>query len=288
MGQGRDLYGIDKFGRQIPIEVGLNPMTNKDLLFVTASVLDISERRAIQKTLMNRNEELQQFAYRTSHDLKAPLRSIAGLARFILEDNQAGNTEEVGTNIQKILSLSEKLLAFVMDILNLTRADYGVAETRPWEIKEAIASVQEKLGPLAEQDGVEFRFLLEHEQIPVGDPIRYSQILENLVSNAIKYRDEGKHPCFVEIRSKTEGGQFILQVRDNGLGIPSERRPEVFQMFKRFHKNSVDGSGLGLYLVKKLVDASGGGIDLDSGPEGTCFTVRLPLQPFSETNAKVF
>lgn len=280
MGRGRDLFGQKKDGTLFPVEVGLMPLETEEGTSVISSVVDISERVANQKALMARNEELQQFAYRTSHDLKAPLRSIAGLTKFIGEDCVDGRTAEAMKNIEKVHLLCQKLLNFIMDILNLTRADYLEGAVVTWDVEDTFESIRSKLNAMTETAQFEFRNHIRHKIPPLGDATRFSQILENLVSNAIKYRDPGKPNSFVDVITANDEHHFYLDVLDNGLGIPTNRHKEVFQMFKRFHSTSIDGSGLGLYLVKKLIEKSHGTIVFESDPQqGTRFKIRLPLNP---------
>jgi signal transduction histidine kinase len=105
---------------------------------------------------------------------------------------------------------------------------------------------------------------------------RLRLIVENLISNAIRYADPGKTERFVETSLVDLGKEIELRVRDNGVGIPAECHAQVFGMFRRFHPQRAEGSGLGLALVKKEVLRLGGAIDFESSPAGTMFCVRLP------------
>jgi signal transduction histidine kinase len=106
-----------------------------------------------------------------------------------------------------------------------------------------------------------------------NEKVRIVQILENLVSNAIKYSYQNHEQSFVKISVVEETNSYVIQVGDNGLGIPKSRQGEVFQMFKRFHPNVSFGSGLGMAIVKKHVDYMGGTIEMKSSGTGTIFTI---------------
>tara|TARA_Y100001958_G_C21165063_1_gene498084 strand:- start:42 stop:1265 length:1224 start_codon:yes stop_codon:yes gene_type:complete len=280
MGAGRDLFGRKKSGKKFPVEVGLMPLQSEEGNFVVSSVVDISERVQSQKALIARNEELQQFAYRTSHDLKAPLRSIAGLAGFMIEDlDQADQQESIKHNAERILKLSEKLLHFISDILETTKADHVDSEISLWDARRDLYGIKERLISLFDEGKVQFSVHLSHKIPLYLDVSRLNQILENLISNSLKYKDTQKEECYIDIKTHVSNDVLTVEVKDNGLGIPENRQGEVFQMFKRFHSTSVDGSGLGLYLVKKQVEKCGGEIDFESSPEGSTFRVQMPLTP---------
>lgn len=278
MGLGRDLNGQRKDGSLFPVEVGLMPIDSEEGVAIISSVVDITERVMAQEKLMAKNEELQQFAYRTSHDLKAPLNSISGLAEFIIMDleNQT-SPEEVKQNAGRIIALAHKLLSFISDILNITRADHVELDQEDWIPEDCLQNVKDKLSALFNQSGVNFLFDLKHTRHLCTDSWRINQVIENLVSNAIKYRDTSKENSYVKVVTASDDHFFYIDIEDNGLGIPKDRQSEVFQMFKRFHTSSVEGSGLGLYLVKKLVEKTSGCISFESSNEGTQFHLRFPL-----------
>lgn len=276
MGTGRVLKARRKDGSLFPVEIGLRPFQGADGSYVISSVVDISEIVRVRERLTERNEELEQFAYRTSHDLKAPLISIQGLSRCIAEDIADGETGEATANAQKIAALSGRLQGLISDILALMKSEYIHEPAKEVDFRRILEHAQESLQTLLREHDVSLESDLRHSSELHSQRIRVEQVVENLVSNGIKYSDAGKERRYVRVSTREEAGTFIIEVRDNGLGIPTERHGEVFSLFKRFHAQSHYGSGLGLYLVKKHVQKLRGEISFSSDGEGTCFYVRIP------------
>ncbi len=106
---------------------------------------------------------------------------------------------------------------------------------------------------------------------------RFNMILENLISNAIKYQDQEKENPYVKISTQNANNHFILEVKDNGLGVPKDQQDKLFTMFKRFHPKVAFGSGLGLYLMKKSADVLNGEISFQDHGEGSIFRLSIPL-----------
>jgi PAS domain S-box-containing protein len=277
MGAGRDLFARKKDGTKFPVEIGLRPYHGPDGLFVISSVVDITERIKDREKLMARNEELQQFAYRTSHDLKAPLISIQGLAEYIIEDIQEKNNSEVESNAKKIVTLSQKLALLLEDILILTKSDYINEDRKEIFLSDIVETAKQKFEISATQNGVSIEQLFAHTKPLLSQPTVITQIIDNLISNGIKYADPKKERRFVSVKTFNDSSSFHIQIVDNGLGIPLEKHSEVFGMFKRFHLDKVQGSGLGLYLVKKHVQKLGGTLSFESSDQGTIFYIVLPL-----------
>lgn len=276
MGKGRDLFGIKKNGDRFPIEVGLNPIHSEGNVYVVSSIVEISERIKDKERLMSRNEELQQFTYRTSHDLKAPLISIRGLAEFIIEDIDSGGIAEVKNNAGKILNLSDRLKNLLEDILSLTKADYLTEDVVEISLSDILANARMKLEISAKENHVEIIEKLENTAPLYSQPTVIAHIIDNLLSNAIKYANKDRSNSQAVIRTFNQENRFFIEVHDNGVGIPKNKQAEVFGMFKRFHHQSIQGSGLGLYLVKKYVQKLGGTISFESSEDGTVFLISLP------------
>jgi signal transduction histidine kinase len=193
------------------------------------------------------------------------------------EDLEDGDYEEVSENIQKIGALSLKLENLVGEIVNAAKINRESEEFEKVDISREVESIKESLGTLIDEKQVAVELSLGSNKTLWTQKNLIQRVLENLISNAIKYSDPGKPQRFVKVDvSPGLNGDTQIQVLDNGLGIPDQYFSEVFGMFKRFHKEASFGSGLGLYLVKKSLDKINGKISLESSPEGTVFTMILP------------
>lgn len=226
-----------------------------------------------------RTDELSQFAYRTSHDLRAPLVSIQGLCDVVQEDLEDGELDEVGQNIGRIRRSVERLDRLVSDILALSRADLSVEEAQSVNLPALVAEVAERVNETLPQHPVAIR-IGEVFASPVRVPqARISQILENLISNSVKYANPERDDPQVNISVDHHAGKLMLEVDDNGLGIPEQFQGRLFQMFQRFHPHVTNlGSGLGMSIVKKHVDQLGGSVHVTSSPDGTRIQVMIPAR----------
>lgn len=229
------------------------------------------EKRTLNLT--RANEELAQFAYRASHDLKAPLTSTKRLAQFIKEDIKDGEFDSAVNDTDKIISQMIKLEQLVMGILALTEADSGEKEPVEIDFESILMDIKSTTSDLQVDNNCKFLVDINVKKPMKNEKVRIVQILENLVSNAIKYSYPNHEQSFVKINIVERSDNYVVQVEDNGLGIPKSRQGEVFQMFKRFHPNVSFGSGLGMAIVKKHVDYMGGTIDMKSSGTGTVFTI---------------
>ncbi|AOT07751.1 sensor histidine kinase [Pseudoalteromonas luteoviolacea] len=223
------------------------------------------------------NEELSQFSYRTSHDLKSPLTASKQLAKYVLEDMEAGNLTEAKNNVERIFNQASKLESLVDDILSLTRVDLQTEENQAFDIHDLIEEIKVKRDAFFHSKEVDFEVSVAlHPPVILGQRARYKQIIENLLSNAFKYIDSAKSNHFVKITVKGDGADWlVIEVEDNGVGIPEAHHDEVFEMFKRFHPHLSSGSGLGLAIVKKHVDKMQGYIKFETSKKGTRFLIYL-------------
>ena len=253
------------------------------LLFVNARIVEANKLDKLVKDLNTANEELTQFAYRTSHDLKAPLISSRGLATCVVEDIDAQDYGEARENAQRIASQMVKLETLVNDILSLSRADNDKSEPEVISFSALFEDILMSLTHIT-QEASDCKINLEDrtdKKIRL-EKIRVRQILENLVSNGIKYRDVKKKNQNVNITISSTTDIVTIVVSDNGVGIPKECQKQMFSMFRRFHPELSFGSGLGMSIVKKHVDRLGGVIRFESSPAGTRFEVELPTEPCLE------
>ncbi len=241
------------------------------------------ENKSQQKTLeeYNRllkasNEELSQFSYRTSHDLRAPLITVRGLADAICEDIGDRDYREAEKNAHNIAGHVRKLEKLVIDILSLAKADLEITAKEAVCVNTVVAEIKTRLDTIYIESDVVIETDIDEELIFYISKVRLTQILENLISNAIKYSDKCKSRKYVKISTMRKRQANFCVVEDNGMGIPEEFRNRVFNMFERFHPNVSYGSGLGLYIIKKHIDNMGGKISFTSSEEGTRFVLEFP------------
>lgn len=217
-----------------------------------------------------KNQELEQFAYITSHDLKAPLRGISSLASFIEEDLEAGETEQVQSHLQTLQGRVKRIESLIDGILHYSKIGKIVPE--PIDVN---AMINADFKNYQSAGNVEF---IIKEKLPelIGDKIQLSQVVSNLLSNAVKYND--KEHCTVTI-SYIEKPQFYeITFADNGPGIAPKYHDKIFQVFQTLsEKESYENTGLGLSIVKKIIEKHEGKIRVESdGKLGAKFVILYP------------
>lgn len=239
--------------------------------------MDITDIKETQKELARANEELTQFNYRTSHDLIAPLKTIQGYCELIQDDLKDGKHDDLEDYNQRIMKDVARLQGLVKDILRLTRADYLREDAVEVDFPSILGTIKDSLGYMIDKSSVAIETDFAHSRPLFSSATRVSQMLENLISNSIKYADRDSDRRFVRIRTfQDDDDTFVIAVSDNGIGVPESYRERVFDMFFRAHADTSAGSGLGLYLIKKHVEHMNGTVELTSGSEGTTVTLRLP------------
>ncbi len=235
------------------------------------------EREVLIRNLQSANAELEEFAYRTSHDLRSPLISSVKLLEIAQEQTRGNALDDALRTMDMSRKALGRLDQLVTDILSLTYATQSEEDNQVIDVAEVI---QEALLKLSHQENVERLAIVQDLQFSallVTKKSRVQLIVENLISNAIKYQDMEKSDSFLKIRTFEEGGNFVLEVEDNGLGIPKAYQEKLFQMFKRFHSRISYGSGLGLYMIKKSAEILHGDVVYHDMGDGTRFTLIIPL-----------
>lgn len=276
MGAGRDLNGRRKNGETFPVEVGLRPFSHEGETFVIGSVVDISARREIEAAVAQRTAEIEEFSYRTSHDLRSPLQSIATMAECVLEDIDAGDLDRARDGTARIGGLATKLLNLIEGILALTLVDRDDEPHAAFDFEAYAKTAADKFRSLADEHDVTLAFSFAHERALEVQAARLTQVLDNLISNGIKYADPARASRELRVRTSDDAEGFHIAVADDGIGIPEDGRDDLFAMFKRLHTSPADGTGLGLYIVQKQIEKLGATIDVESREDGTTFHVRIP------------
>ena len=238
---------------------------------------DVTEAEKTKRELERSNQELAQLAYRTSHDLKAPLTTIKGLARYVAMDIAEGNLDEATRNTDVIIRQAASLEHLVLGILEVAKADLAPPPPEECDFVALVNEVVEGQRTLYETNGVtvETEIVVPHRYLL--PQARVYQILTNLVSNAIKYADPTKDNRYVRVSVHASGPKIVVTVEDNGCGIPEGSLAAIYNMFQTFHAAS--GSGIGLHIVKKHVEALEGEITVESSPNGTAFRVEFLAPP---------
>lgn len=227
--------------------------------------------------LQHANQELEEFAYRSSHDLRSPLISSIRLIEFAKESMGSGDIAFADKSLSHVEKSLRKLESLVKDILVLAKTKNQAEEDREIDVEKLIKLSIEQVEHLENFERVDFQLSFDHKGQLKTKEGRLRLVVENLISNAIKYQDISKSGSFIKIKTNNVDGSFVLEVIDNGIGIPEHKRAQVFQMFQRFHGNVSFGSGLGLYMIQKSAAIMGGKIEYDDSHNYTCFRLSLPL-----------
>lgn len=234
------------------------------------------EKQALIAELEAKNHELEQFAYTVSHDLKSPLITIRGFLNFLEQDIQAGKTERAVDDIERILNATDKMQDLLDNLLELSRigriTNPPTAVSLDTIINEAIELLN---GPLTERE-VTINCPSKMPEVFVDTP-RLVEVFQNLISNAIKFMGNQVKPSIeIDVKQETEA-EVTCFVKDNGVGIDPKFQDQVFDLFERLdHK--VEGTGIGLSLVKQIVEVHNGRICVESegNGQGTTFFITLP------------
>ena len=281
MGIGRDLYGARKNGTQIPIEIGLNPIQTGDGLMILSAITDISERKRATEELANRSEllersnaDLEQFAYAASHDLQEPLRMVSSYSSLLAEHYDGRADEKSEKYIRYVLDGARRMQQLIQDLLAYSRVDSQAEPPVLIKSEIAVKTALDNLKVAIESSHAE----VECDALPAvyADTVQLTQLFQNLIGNAVKFRrDCAPH---IHIGAKRNNGKWTFHVADNGIGIEKQYAERVFHMFQRLHERGrYEGSGIGLAIVKKIVERHGGRVWFESQPKnGTTFYFTMP------------
>lgn len=243
---------------------------------------DITPRKRAQEKLAQQadelarsNAELQEFAYVASHDLQEPLRVISGFVQ-LLSDRYTQQLDETGQEfIGYVVDGSERMKVLINDLLDYSRVGTQGKELEPLECAGALEQAMSNLRVAIDESGAR----VTHDSLPRvnGDFNQLSQVFQNLISNAIKFRSEDA-PA-IHITSVMMGGSCVMSVTDNGIGIDPRHADRIFGMFKRLHgRGEYPGTGIGLAICSKIVERHAGKIWVESEPgKGATFSFTLPI-----------
>jgi len=236
------------------------------------------ERRVEHRTadLQRRNQALEEIAYAASHDLQEPLRAVAGYCQLMLMEHQAGLPAEAVDYLQKAAAGAHRMSAMIRGILQFARMP---KDTQSFESIDAKESLAETLISLESAISESHATVLQGDLPTIhSDRVLLTQLFQNLIGNAIKYRSE--RPPVIRVDSRNAGKEWVFSVTDNGPGIPAGSRDRVFAIFQRLKSpNNVPGTGIGLSLCRQIVEHHGGRIWIEGEPgEGTTVYFTIPIR----------
>jgi PAS domain S-box-containing protein len=262
-------------GRGAMIPFGGRPAVQVVLRDVTEEKRADAERARFTEELQRSNEELQRFAYVASHDLQEPLRSIVSFSQ-LLERRYAGQLDEDANEfIGFIIEGGNRMQQLIQDLLQLSRIETKARPLASTDVVEVVAGVVRSMETPIREAGA----TVTVEPLPrvMADAAQLAQVFTNLVGNALKYRRPGVPPT-IRISAEPAGRFWRFAVADNGIGIEKEYFGRIFIIFQRLHtREEYGGTGIGLAIVRKIVDRHGGRVWVESTPgEGSTFFFTLP------------
>ena len=282
IGIGREVLGRRKNGTTFPIDLSVSEVNVNGRTIYSGIVRDITDRKKAENALVEANTELEEFAYRTSHDLKSPLVSSIALLDVTEVAIKSNNTDQAVQSIKLVKTSLQKLEKLVEDILSLTKTKKEEIVPQIVDVAELIDTTLAQLNHMDNFERIQIQKNFDFDGTLVTQTARFRHIIQNLISNAIKYQDLKKEQPFVKISTRSKNETFILDIEDNGIGIPHEKQDKMFEMFQRFHPRVSFGSGLGLYMVKKSADLLGGYVSYKDTNDGSLFTLTIPLNNVEE------
>jgi PAS domain S-box-containing protein len=236
---------------------------------------ELSLRKKLILELENKNAELERFTYTVSHDLKSPLFTIRGFLGYLEQDAVSGNQMRLKSDIQRITDATDKMQRLLNELLELSRVGRLKNESTYFSFAELASEASELVQGRIMERGIAVHIDPSLPEV-YGDRPRLMEVLQNLLDNAAKFMGDQKEP-YIEIgRDSDEDGKPIFYVRDNGMGIPAEHFDRVFGLFNKLDPKT-DGTGIGLALVKRIIEVNDGRIWVQSEVgKGSTFFFTLP------------
>jgi len=263
-------------------EVQAFPFTDTDGSSLVMEVgIDITDRKHAEEArkhildeLIRSNADLEQFAYVASHDLQEPLRNVAGSMQLLDKRYKGKLDAEADKLIWYAVDSAARMKALITDLLAYSRVSTRGKALKPVNCEEVLEQTLRSLRPSIAESGI----VITHDPLPtvIADFTQLMQVVQNLLVNAIKFR--GTETPHIHVSASRDGDNWVFCVKDNGIGIESRYLDRIFLIFQRLHKKSeYEGTGMGLAIVKKILERHHGRIWVESEPgKGTTFYFTIP------------
>lgn len=300
-----ELKNYSKNGEMYWLDISIMPIfdTEGQITHFTAIERDITERKAVENQMKDyantlelmreeaveaqeraeaSNKAKSEFLANMSHELRTPMNGIIGMTEMLLDSSLDVEQRE---NAETLRGSGDSLLSILNDILDISKIEAGelTVETVPFDLGVTVRQVIQLYWPVTNDKGIDLN-VGDLEGLPdviIGDPGRIQQVLQNLVSNAIKFTEEGSITLGIQMRYKGQQPQLYISVTDTGIGIPADKRNDIFEKFTQADTSvtrKFGGTGLGLAITQQLVELMHGEIGVDSClGEGSTFWFMLPM-----------